>query len=598
MPGRDGRAAAADRRDGGPGPGADSGSADRDVCPVCSTPARLERCPRCGWTLFTGYLLGDVTDAELRDFGERLAEASRRHGLRCAALAAGYPDHGDGTLLRRLAGLVPGRPAGENELGEARQSAGQLAVPFRPVAEPEAASAVPMAGTLVEIDADGVARTTWERDARVSVELAAFSAWPWTQLLPRWSADADGLAFLLASGQGLTAEETAGLRSAAAGMVSDLPGTGPLFTRCQLTGWLVPEVLLAAIDEASPAGPARRLPPGPAAGAHHGRAVIEAPEPVTALAAVAASAGGGLVRLVTGGSSGAVRIRTSGTADAVVSPGTHRGRVTAVDIGNDGLVASGGRDGTVLAWDADRAADPPRTARQRVIARHSGWVNAVRVTAGRVYSLGDDGRLFCAPARTTAERTARFAVNVGWECSGSLAVTADGGLAAAAGTAGLVRLVNGDTGELVRSIDVGAPVVAIAASGTAGILAVATHDRVRVYDSRDWSADARLLDVTAVSCIDAGASGEVLTGDNAGYVRLFRLPTRRGDGPPTAALPVFTGRHQSAIRAVCLLTNGCVVSGDADGLIRVWPGHRAPKEAGELWEGRDLVRSWRTSAMN
>ena len=58
------------------------------------------------------------------------------------------------------------------------------------------------------------------------------------------------------------------------------------------------------------------------------------------------------------------------------------------------------------------------------------------------------------------------------DCSLALAVTADGGQAAVAGSGGRVRLMNGATGDLIRWIDVGAPVSALAM--TAQAVAAAT----------------------------------------------------------------------------------------------------------------------------
>lgn len=555
------------------GPGVDL--TEDTTCPVCSAAARQERCPRCGWTLFTGYLLGDVTDQDLRAFDERLAEARRRHALGGAALAAGYPRHGDEAMLRRLVRFVPGRPVGEDELRDARQSAGQLAD-----AAAEAwteAGAVPSPGVLVEVDADGVERTAWEPTADIPAEQAVFSAWSWAQLLPGWPADPDRLAFRLASGHGATLEELDGLRTAAAWVLEGVPATESLFARSRLVGWVVPEALLAAIDQAHPAG---RLPPDPAAPARQGRLLLELPDPVTALRAIGSGAAGGPVRLVFGGPSGAIGSLTTGASDTATPSGTHRGRVTAIDADAGGLVVSGGRDGVVMAWDAGRAGELPRPGRQWVVTRHAKWVNAVRVTAGRVYSLGDDGWLSCTELRddAPADQPPSFAVDVGWDFSRALAVTAEGDVAAVAGTAGRVQLMNGNTGELLRWIDVGAPVIAMAASGTAGTLAVVTHDGVRVHDLRGEPGGTQPLAVAGVSCVETGRGGEVVTGDDAGYVRLFRTPVRRGQSSPA----VFAGRHPAGVRAVCVLDDGRIVSADAGGLIRVWPGYRSPKEGGKL----------------
>lgn len=550
-------------RDSNPADGGLLVADEAAACPVCSGPAQQDVCPRCGWTLFTGYQLGGVTEADLRAFDERLARAQRQHHLGYAALAAGYPGRGDPARLRRLAAVFTGAPPDEAELRAAKETAQRLAAAS---AEADSAPApAPAAGTLIDIDVGGLTRTTWEPGDGGPVEHAAFTVWPWRSLLDG-PADADALALALASGRGLTAGELSGLRATAATIASDSDAVPPLFTCDRLAGWAVPRELLAALRETRQVrslAPSRRDQP----------AAIAAPGRVTAVAAVARP---GQILVASGGAEGEVRLQTTDgmTTDA---NGAHRGRVTALALAEDaGLVISGGRDGVVLSWGTGLAAGARELLRlsgRLVVTHHQGWVTAVRTTAGQVYSLADDGWLDCSvpgggDARDGRDWRTRFTTGVGLDCSLALAVTADGGQAAVAGNGGRVRLMNGATGDLIRWIDVGAPVSALAM--TAQAVAAATPGGVLVYDLDGQARGGPWRAGGEVSCLDADAEGEVALGDADGFVRVFRAPGHGRAGRPGDAVPLFAGRHPAAVRAVRLLGGGRLVSADLNGLIRVW----------------------------
>ena len=282
--------------------------------------------------------------------------------------------------------------------------------------------------------------------------------------------------------------------------------------------------------------------------------------------------------MASGGTDGEVRLAaTDGmTTDA---NGAHRGRVTALALAEDaGLVISGGRDGVVLSWGTGLAAGARsllRLSGRLVVTHHQGWITAVRTVAGQVYSLADDGWLDCSvrgggdhDARDGRDWRTRFTAGVGLDCSLALAVTADGGQAAVAGSGGRVRLMNGATGDLIRWIDVGAPVSALAM--TAQAVAAATPRGVLVYDLDGRARGGPWRAGSEVSCLDADAEGEVATGDTGGFVRVFRAPGHGRAGRPGDAVPLFAGRHPAAVRAVRLLGGGRLVSADVNGPIRVW----------------------------
>ena len=548
-------------RDGDPVDGGLLVTDEAAACPICSGPAQEDVCPRCGWTLFTGYQLGGVTEADLRAFDERLARAQRQHHLGYAALAAGYPRRGDAARLRRLAAMVTGTPPGEAELRAARETAARLAAAPAGAGSAAAPGTAPAEGTLIDIDAAGLTRTTWEPGDGGPVEHAGFTTWPWRSLLPGQGGDADALALVLASGRGLMAGELSGLRATAAKIASDSGTVPPLFVCDRLAGWVVPQALLAAIRETRQARP---LPASP----RDRPVAIAAPGPITAVAAVTRQA---QLVVASGGSGGEVRLQAADAPTTAGGSEAHRGRVTALALAEDaGLVISGGRDGVVLSWDTGLAAGAGEVLRlggRLVVIHHQGWVTVVRTAVGRVYSLADDGWLDCSVRDGRVWRT-RFTTGVGLDCSLALAVTADGGQAAVAGNGGRVRLMNGATGELARWIDIGAPVTALAMTTKA--LAVATPGGVLVQDlgdrarGRQWRADVE------ASCLDAGADGEVATGDASGFVRVLQAPGRGRAGPPGDAVQLFAGRHEAAVRAVRMTGDGQLVSADVNGLIRVW----------------------------
>ncbi len=533
---------------------------EADGCPVCSGPAQEDVCPRCGWTLFTGYQLGGLTEVDLRAFDERLARAKRQHHLGYAALAAGYPGQGDAARLRRLAAVVTGGPPGEADLRAARETAARLAAAAQAGAG-SATGTVPAEGSLIDIGADGLTRTTWEHGDAGPVEQADFTTWPWRSLLPGLAAGADTLTLALAGGQGLTPAELSGLRATAAAIAADAGTVPPLFVCNRLAGWVVPQALLAAIREtrqAPPLAPSQRDRP----------AAITAPGPLTAVAAVATQ---GRLLVASGGSGGEVRLQAADVTAVADANGAHRGRVTALALAEDsGLVISGGRDGVVLSWDTGLpvgAGASPSLGGRLAVTLHRGWVTVVRTAGGRVYSLADDGWLDCSVRDGRAWRT-RFTTGVGVDCSLALAVTPDGALAAAAGNGGRVRLMNGATGELSRWIDVGAPVTALAMTGQA--LAAATPGGVLVYDLGGRARGGQWHAGGEANCLDAGVNGEVATGDANGFVRVFRAPGQGRAGQAGEAVQLFAGRHRAAVRAVRLIGDGRLVSADVEGLIRVW----------------------------
>jgi len=197
--------------------------------------------------------------------------------------------------------------------------------------------------------------------------------------------------------------------------------------------------------------------------------------------------------------------------------------VSAVAAGGEGLVVSGGVDGTVRLWDPRSPGDPGR-----VVGRHEGSVDAMTVTStGLVVSAGKDGVWLWDPHNLD------------------------------------------DPGrELVHVHQEG--VVSAVAVGDQGLLVFGGRDgTVALWDSRSPNDPGRELGrhppprpeswvwVTAVA---VGDQGLVVSGGTDGTVRLWD-PSSPDD--PGRAL----GPHNGLVSAVAVSKDGLVVSGGSGGTV-------------------------------
>ncbi|OAA29614.1 hypothetical protein UG55_1001119 [Frankia sp. EI5c] len=232
-------------------------------CPVCRRPVeRQDRaCPRCGWQLRGGYVLGEVTAELRRAFDERLTQARRRRDLRAVARVLAALEHTDPDLPGRLAALVHGGPPSATALAAERTAlaaertalaaertalaaerparaagraatatpSGRVAGPVRPSPAPSLpapSSAAPssavselvvaLSSLLRGVGSGGAGRITiveFQPDA-VVVSLLASGAggvpgrpgvtrtWEWSELLPALPANRDARRLSLACGLG------------------------------------------------------------------------------------------------------------------------------------------------------------------------------------------------------------------------------------------------------------------------------------------------------------------------------------------------------------------------------------------------------------
>lgn len=493
-------------------------------CPVCGEPASAEeRCVRCAWILRTDYFLGHPAPEEQVDFDERMRSACRAHDLRCAARAAGFPAHGDDQLLARLLRFVRGGLPGDRELAGARSfPAKELAQP-RPLGQ---------AGVCAEVDADGITLVRFGQHDDQVYEFAETERLSWRELLPTLPDDVDEQRFLLAGGRPVN--------------TSALPvdRVGPLRAiHCAAPGWPVLERVAAILQEEHPNAPVSYVNSLTAP-------VWRDPGRIAAFTAADDV-------VATGAVDGTVRVRT---AAGVLESAAHDRRVTALGITDDGnTVVSGGQDGVVRLWHAP-------DGRNRVLATHDGWVNAVGVAEALVFSLGDDGKLRRSSLGAPDTGTP---LDVGWAASTALAVSAGAEVVAFGGTDSQVQIVNGRSWQHRRTLPANAAIRSIAVDPGGELLAIACDDHsLSIYDLARGEAVAALAVPADVTCLSVGTNGTVVFGDDLGWVGSWRRDTTH----------VLFGRHQDGVVGVAMTRAGAVVSAERGGLVRSWPhrGEEAP----------------------
>ena len=160
--------------------------------------------------------------------------------------------------------------------------------------------------------------------------------------------------------------------------------------------------------------------------------------------AVAVSADGR--RAVSGGFDGTVRVWDLEAGTAVHALTGHDGRVWAVAVSADGRRAvSGGEDATVRVWDLEAG------AAVHALPGHDGGVKAVAVTADgrRAVSGGDDGTVRVWDLEAGAAVHA-LPGHDGWVSA--VAVSADGRRAVSGGDDGTVRVWDLEAGAAVHTL--------------------------------------------------------------------------------------------------------------------------------------------------
>lgn len=243
----------------------------------------------------------------------------------------------------------------------------------------------------------------------------------------------------------------------------------------------------------------------------------------------------------------------SGRALAVLR--LHAGGVNAVAILPDGRLVTAGQDGRIGLWRVGRS-EP-----LRVIAVHDGPVSALAVSpdGARLAASGWDGRV--ALVSLVAAEAEPEVLDAGMAPLGAVAF-AGGGLAAA-GHDGWVHLWPAEGGA-PRSVQLAAPVAALAADARGALWAAATDGHLRRL-GRDLSVTADLaLSPEPLVSLAAAPGGDALAAGGLGGTVWLVDAARAEAGPQIAvgAAPVW---------ALGFADRGAVLlAGGADAVVRGW----------------------------
>jgi hypothetical protein len=539
-------------------PASDSAVAEREApagarCPVCRWPAAsTEHCATCGWLLNGDFLLGAATAGDEEAFDGALTAARRRFDLAAAVRAAGYPAAGDPAALARMTSYVRG-----GAVCPAERDAAIAAARAGPA--PPARSGAPPPASVVEIGIGGVrARATVPDGHGHRRERAEPAEWTWAALVPQLSSDPDERALQLAGGAGRSELPPEAVRDAVLeGLDGVLAGQErPAGLRGALPGWTVLQSAMERLARRHPGVvvlPA--VPGGPGA-----VTCLRFPAGITAFAAPAEAAPTDPAPVVVAELDAGLTAWSLPGGTRTAAQRLPAGRITALAVGRDTLVAAGDQDGVVHLWST-------RAGTVRVAARHAGWINAVAIAADLLFTLGDDGLL--RRITVTGDRGGLgIPIEVGWSAASALAVSADAAVVATAGSEGVVRLWRGTSGEYAGAIEVGAAVSALAIDPDGRSLAVGTLDgALRLYSLTARTLQAEVPgDGGPVRAVLAALRHDwIAAGDDSGAVRLWPMRAGRITGTGTVL-----GLHGGPVRGLGALAGGEPVSADADGIVRVW----------------------------
>ncbi|MGH3901242.1 MAG: WD40 repeat domain-containing protein [Pseudonocardiaceae bacterium] len=532
-------------------------------CPVCELPINSAlACSRCQWPLRGDYRLGELTEEIVRLFEEQLQTAQRRFDLAAAVRVARA---GDRLQLAELEALIRGGTPDPAERDAALRDAPVAGVPSTPSAHGvrtarDLLSRLPSesGAVIIRVDDEGVLASIFERAPGGELrERAELGAWPWPTVLPALSTNPVERRFQLAGGIGRHPVDPAAVEESLRSWLTamdDLPPRVGVFST--LPGWVVPSQV---VDELQRRCSAEVLAPDPAGAPRP--AVIRCPAEITAVSIADAPLRGHCATVACGGIDGSLRVWSVPSGESLADPVFEPGRITAIEVSDQGVLVSGGWDGGVRVRRIGEDAQP------RLLHGHSGRVNAVQLRGDVVFSIGDDGRVRRSTLRGTAEDTpGAFPLRVGLSGNALLAVTADGGLLVTGGGDAVVRVWHGATAERLAEISTDATVSALAFDPAQRRLAIGGADgTVRIYDIATQRQRDDLTGHAGPVRAIALRRGMALTGDESGCIRRWRTTSERTLGPAEVI-----GTHGGPIRGLATLTEELVISAGHGRLIRVW----------------------------
>lgn len=237
----------------------------------------------------------------------------------------------------------------------------------------------------------------------------------------------------------------------------------------------------------------------------------------------------------------------------------HGGMVRSTALSPDGRLAlTGSFDFSVALWDFEHQREIA------VLQEHNGPVTSVRFFAGgaKAATAGDDGVVILWDIDGENSRVARRLTGHGHKVM-ALAIDPEGRRLASGGWDGSVRLWRLGDGKLLRRIDVGVPVNALAFSGGGDSIVVGGHDPfIRVF-AVDTGMPRGKLEGHRMGITDLSVSAEgdrVLSASIDKTVRLWDLRS-------FALINTFND-HENQVYAVRFLPDAMsFVSAGRDGVI-------------------------------
>jgi WD40 repeat protein len=302
-------------------------------------------------------------------------------------------------------------------------------------------------------------------------------------------------------------------------------------------------------------------------------------------------------------SEGAVHLRRAPSGEPIACPLPYSGKLTSLAFGaENGVLATGGVNGQVRFWDAERGLPHGVTLHHQSAVR---WCGFAQTTNGPLITVDGAVRIWNA-----AEGQRRGPATVGTADVYAQAFTPDGSILLSGYSDGYLRVRDVRTGGQLKEVPAHArtPIYALAVHPNGRLAVTAGGDWLaRIWDIATWtpthtlqghadgvtsvaispdgrtiltgSADgtARLWDAdtgrsignpltnaSPVNCVAFRPDGEaVLTGSKDGKVRLWSLATQQLIGAPLA--------HAGSVEAVIFSNDGRIaVTGEHDNVVRVW----------------------------